>query len=438
MQPGSATEPQKALRRDFPLRTISKCAILDRVIPRAPEQIEDFPFVPHGPCLGLVADDLTGACDTGVQFAQRGFSSVVRLDVRARGFQSADLEILVTNSRNDSPSVACSKVQKACQLLNREHRRLIYKKIDSTLHGNLGPEIQMAMKTAGFPFAIVAPAFPAMGRTIGEGWLRVTGRECVAPIHIPSLLRKQGAGAVAHLNSTLLRRGRKALVDQLARLAATRGTIVVLDAASQRELLVIAQAAMQIQPSLLMVGSAALAAEVAKILAKQYHRLPPPAPAEGPMKRHAGSVVLIVGSTNPRTAAQINCLRAKRPVVVTECEHNSLATVRRALEENQHIVVNFNLVASGRPLANFLTILEDSAVRGVILSGGDTANQVCRILKAAGIRLRQEILPGIPWGQLVGGLADGLPIATKAGGFGREESLVLATDFLATRAGVCT
>ena len=86
-----------------------------------------------------------------------------------------------------------------------------------------------------------------------------------------------------------------------------------------------------------------------------------------------------------------------------------------------------------RNLGEFLTILADSAVRGVILSGGDTAELVCRALKATGIKLEREIAPGIPWGRFVGGHADGMAIATKAGGFGEENSLVVITDFLATR-----
>ena len=54
--------------------------------------------------LALIADDLTGACDAGVQFAERGFATIVWLDPEPR--EGAQLTVVTTNSRNDPPEVA--------------------------------------------------------------------------------------------------------------------------------------------------------------------------------------------------------------------------------------------------------------------------------------------------------------------------------------------
>ncbi len=59
-----------------------------------------------------------------------------------------------------------------------------FKKIDSTLRGPVGAEIQAAMTAAGASIAIVAPAFPAMGRIVERGTLRTTGRGAVPDIDI--------------------------------------------------------------------------------------------------------------------------------------------------------------------------------------------------------------------------------------------------------------
>ena len=79
----------------------------------------------------------------------------------------------------------------------------------------------------------------------------------------------------------------------------------------------------------------------------------------------------------------------------------------------------------------FSTIyVPEQGIRGLVLSGGDTALLVCRALGAHGICLKGQIVLGIPWGTLIGGHAHGLPVATKAGGFGAPDALVRAADFL--------
>jgi uncharacterized protein YgbK (DUF1537 family) len=67
---------------------------------------------------------------------------------------------------------------------------------------------------------------------------------------------------------------------------------------------------------------------------------------------------------------------------------------------------------------------------GVIMTGGDTAALVCDALGVRGIRLIREALPGIPYGTLIGGRLDGVPVITKAGGFGDENALALLVDAL--------
>ena len=49
---------------------------------------------------------------------------------------------------------------------------------------------------------------------------------------------------------------------------------------------------------------------------------------------------------------------------------------------------------------------------------------------ASGIRMLGEVLPGIPYGQWIGGLLNKQPVVTKAGGFGQADTLITATEFL--------
>ena len=72
------------------------------------------------------------------------------------------------------------------------------------------------------------------------------------------------------------------------------------------------------------------------------------------------------------------------------------------------------------------SILLEGSVAGVILCGGDTAAAVCRHLGVWGIRIDGESEAYVPRGRLLGGECHGLPVVTKAGGFGDPHSVVRA------------
>ena len=120
--------------------------------------------------LGIVADDLTGAMDSSGYFAARGLSTDVILDPSYSS--DADVVVITTSSRAEHPNVARERVRQAVKGLAG---RTIYKKIDSTLRGNIGAELMAAMHEADCEKAIVAPAFPAVGRTTVNGVLLVDG-----------------------------------------------------------------------------------------------------------------------------------------------------------------------------------------------------------------------------------------------------------------------
>jgi len=377
--------------------------------------------------LALIADDLAGACDAGVQFAQRGFRTVVQLAAVEPAEFQADLKIINTNSRNDPPRLAGLKVSKALRMLEEEGLELTYKKIDSTLRGNLGIEIKAALGERRL--AVVSPAFPAMGRLIMDGHLHVGG-VAQRDNHLPTLLRHQSRMAVRHLSGRFVAEGPDALRKRLKGISKQGRTIVGMDTASQAELAVIARAALAVRPAPLVVGSAGLAAEIASLLGAQYRSHSPVAQAPAVYPR-GGPVVLIVGSTHRVTRQQLDYLLAHRAATRIPLRGDFIRRAYKAIHTNHHVLININLSKPNiEPPAGLTEILADQRVRGIILTGGDTADLVVRALSARGIILAREILPGIPWGRLIGGPADGKPVATKAGGFGKLEALAVMAGYL--------
>ncbi|MFJ1100938.1 D-threonate kinase, partial [Bordetella bronchiseptica] len=70
---------------------------------------------------------------------------------------------------------------------------------------------------------------------------------------------------------------------------------------------------------------------------------------------------------------------------------------------------------------------------GVVATGGDGASAVLAALQASGIALVDEVTGGVPLGTLTGGQAAGLPVVTKAGGFGEQDVLIRAAQAIRER-----
>jgi D-threonate/D-erythronate kinase len=336
----------------------------------------------------MIADDLTGACDAGVQFAQQGFPTFVWLDRSREAHEGSGMLILSTDSRGDVPERAADKVRSACSELIGCGREIVFKKIDSTLRGNITAELEAAMSACGNTAAFLCPAFPAAGRTVTNGWLQLG--PCRTPVHIPTLLREQGL----------------------------RAEVRVWDATTQEELAAIVASARARNPKPLLAGSAGLAIEAARALAVHYGKVPV---MPVPLPPRTGPVLCFAGSMSAVTASQVEHLRRRSAGF-------GLSEAVDALAAGRHAIVPVHWKPGElEPLIERLTHVP---VRGMVFTGGDTARFLCRLLGAYGIGLRQEILPGIPCGTLAGGPFSGLPVATKAGGFGGPDALTIIAERL--------
>jgi uncharacterized protein YgbK (DUF1537 family) len=395
--------------------------------------------------LAILADDVTGGCDAGVQFSLRGVATRVYLELPQQLITSAEVSVLVTHSRGDAPEEACRKVRQVCDWIAASGATLCYKKIDSTLRGNLGAELEAVRSQFPDRVILVSPSFPNMGRIFLDGWLRVRSSEAIEPIHLLSLLTRQGAERLAHISQPAVASGM--LIEHVRQAETAGARIIAIDAASESHLWEIAKVAIQIVPKPLLVGSAGLAAAWSKLLlmpggskadeAEQTERVAR-AVSDSVANSQPGPVVLCIGSTNPVTCQQLQRLKDTQRVETLDWQQDDTYRAQAALARGCHLVVPlpWASVHFSNLRRLFSAILEASLVRGLLCSGGDTARLVCTALGVQAIQVSTEILPGLPWGTLVGGAADLLPICTKAGGFGNPEALCQAVNFLANRRAI--
>lgn len=118
----------------------------------------------------LIADDFTGALDTGVQFVKNGALTEVFLncDIDYKKHPQTEVFVVDTETRHLSRNKAYETVYGLVKKAVSSGIEAFYKKTDSGLRGNIGPEIE-ALSDALQETVFFAPAFPSMNRIVRGG-----------------------------------------------------------------------------------------------------------------------------------------------------------------------------------------------------------------------------------------------------------------------------
>jgi uncharacterized protein YgbK (DUF1537 family) len=362
----------------------------------------------------IVADDLTGACDSGVAFLATGRRARVVLNESSMNTEVSRLSqvpgnpevwAFTTETRDMPPEQAGERVSSGLTAFGPIlDSALLFKKIDSAARGNFGVEISAALDCSRAVLALVAPAFPATGRTVKAGVLTVrdwSGQDVSTPLrdqfqHVPPA------------SIEVLSAGPEQLLQQGIARALRNGTRILLcDATTEADLEELAAAGLKTEQPLLWAGSAGLAHALAGELCASTTTAAALQPA-----RRVGEVLLFVGTPHPVTSLQIAHLEQK-----SRGMNRTVHRIPGVAASEQEVITAF----ATRPVAS------------LILTGGDTASFVLHALGASSIELAGEIARGIPWGFIEGGMADGCVVVTKSGGFGEREALAQAFEFCERR-----
>ena len=124
----------------------------------------------------IIADDFTGALDTGVQFAARGARTEVVVDPQI-DFSACGADVLVvdTETRHLPAADAYKTVFDLVERARRAGVRFIYKKTDSALRGNIGAELSALLEASGLRQLPFLPAYPKTGRITKNGVHYING-----------------------------------------------------------------------------------------------------------------------------------------------------------------------------------------------------------------------------------------------------------------------
>jgi uncharacterized protein YgbK (DUF1537 family) len=349
----------------------------------------------------IVADDLTGACDSGVAFVASG--RTVRVVLDAESFvPSAEIGGLVlavtTETRELAKQQAFDRIAQIMALLRNTPGGVLFKKVDSAARGHFASEIIAALDASGAAFALVAPAFPQLGRTVHGGVLHI----CDAAGQDTTVALRNLFAQIESSHVATVPAGDVSQLEQgIATAFATGVRILLCDAESQADLDYLALAASSFAASILWTGSAGLAHALAATL---------PTSHRAPVYRKAreGRTLLFTGTDHPVTTLQLS--------------HLDQQPTRLA---HAHQAINWSTTSPTQIRADF----NAERTASLILTGGETAAYVLRALNARSIVLAGQVAPGIPWGHIEGGDADGCLVVTKSGGFGAHDALADAIHF---------
>lgn len=349
------------------------------------------------PRIAVLGDDLTGAADAAAPFAERGLVVSVAL---GEGLpEDVDVLALVTDSRWRTQAQAAGRVRAAAARLDGWRPQIRFVKIDSTLRGRVREDVSIALGCwADGTDAVATPAFPAQGRTVRDGALRVHGE-----LTVPRVAEKFPPG------------------------------VRVVDAETHEDLLALARDV--VGGGMTAVGSGGFARALSEVLVERPGPLTPrPDPVTG--------VLVVAGTPHPVTQAQTAVLleEGATPVVLGRSA-SPVEESAAALRAGGRVVLTCapeGCVAADSAAAAALAEEVGRAVRaitlrvpsaGLILTGGATALAVAQELGATELRLRGEAAQGLPWGELHVGDRR-IPVVTKSGGFGKPNALARAAQAL--------
>jgi 4-hydroxythreonine-4-phosphate dehydrogenase len=380
----------------------------------------------------IVADDLSGAVETAATFLPRTSRIDVTLDTRlSDSSESIDVLAFDTNSR-ELDAVGAAR-QTATAFSAAAGSRVVFKKIDSLLRGNVQAELSAAQAIR--PHLVIAPALPSAGRVVRNGIVHVDGQ----PLHATDAWRAERHPAPASVSIALsdiptrvlpLPLVRSANLAAAIRETLVAGTVPICDAESDVDLDRIAMATAGID-QLVLVGSAALAAALARNLPIESRT------ADLLPVQRAQRVLVGIGSAARAIAGQLEALREVDVAVVLVqpndvCGGNPDRSARVAAEveaATQPVVVVAvdpgAAVDAGRSreiARGFATTVARSAraFDGLLLTGGETARAVLDQLGVTQLRPLFEVHHGA----VVCAAPDDRLIATRPGSFGDRNSLL--------------
>ena len=432
------------------------------------------------PLIGAVADDLTGATTTGVLLARSKARTAVFFNEEAaektEGIDELDAILISSNSRPLPANEAYDKVKSATIALKKMGVEYFSKRIDTTLRGGVGVEIDaMLDQMKEGTVAVVVPAMPQSRRILVGGYSVIDGvalintpvaqdvRTPVKENYIPRLLEGQTRRKVGLVTLDKVLAGEEVIEEALAEQKKAGCEVIVVDGITLEDVENIAKACISLRWDVVAVDPGPFTSKLAfyrELISAEKPNIPPQAD-------EAGKTVLIAaGSATPVTKKQMEILCqdprhvrvSVEPLPLIEGGDIALDEVFKAVNkaaellesDNQPRAILFETALHGELLnldeednkrhyaggmsanrinaglgmiiSQLLEKVGKEKVAGLYTTGGDTMVNVCYQLGVECIEVMDYVIPQTDVGRLVGSKYSGLPVVGKGGLTGNDNT----------------
>ena len=411
----------------------------------------------------VIADDLTGSNATCSLFKKIGLRAASILKLQGDINYDVDVISYSTASRGLDKEEAYKKVSEAIKILKNKDVLVYNKRIDSTLRGNIGTEINaMLDNLEDDRIAIVIPSYPDSGRIVVNKTMLVNGvllensdagKDPKTPIKtscVESLIQKGIKYSSTYFTLSDIEQPIEEIVKKIQE-AIKKSRVLIFDAVNNEDIIKISKAIIHSDINIVTVDPGPFTLYYSKELQKKNHL--------------EKKILMVIGSVTATTKKQIEYILQEEDIFLVKMKVEDFFEKETCLKEIERVIayikkgiasydlflvttspigdekkadlqklaenLNTTVEEISKIIANTLTetvvkiLKETEKFEGVYSSGGDITIALLEKLKAIGVEIREEVIPLAAYGRIIGGDFSNLKLVSKGGMVGDETVIKL-------------
>ena len=411
----------------------------------------------------VIADDLTGSNATCSLFKKIGLRAASILKLQGDINYDVDVISYSTASRGLDKEEAYKKVSEAIKILKNKDVLVYNKRIDSTLRGNIGTEINaMLDNLEDDRIAVVIPSYPDSGRIVVNKTMLVNGvllensdagKDPKTPIKtscVESLVQKDIKYSSTYFTLSDIAQPIEEIAKKIQE-AIKKSRVLIFDAVNNEDIIKISKAVIHSNINIVTVDPGPFTLYYSKELQKKNHL--------------EKKILMVVGSVTATTKKQIEYILQEEDIFLVKMKVEDFFEKETCLKEIERVIsfikkgiasydlflvttspigdekkadlqklaenLNTTVEEISKIIANTLTetvvkiLKETEKFEGVYSSGGDITIALLEKLKAIGVEIREEVIPLAAYGRIIGGDFPNLKLVSKGGMVGDEKTIKL-------------
>ena len=411
----------------------------------------------------VIADDLTGSNATCSLFKKIGLRAASILKLQGDINYDVDVISYSTASRGLDKEEAYKKVSEAIKILKNKDVLVYNKRIDSTLRGNIGTEINaMLDNLEDDRIAVVIPSYPDSGRIVVNKTMLVNGvllensdagKDPKTPIKtscVESLIQKGIKYSSTYFTLSDIEQPIEEIVKKIQE-AIKKSRVLIFDTVNNEDIIKISRAIIQSNINIITVDPGPFTLYFSKELQKKKHL--------------EKKILMLIGSVTETTKKQIEYILQEEDIFLVKMKAESFFEKESCIKEIERVIsfikkgiesyelflittspigdekkldlkeiahkLNTTVEDVSKIIANTLTetavrvLKETQKFEGVYSSGGDITIALLEKLEAIGVEIREEVIPLAAYGRIIGGDFPNLKLVSKGGMVGDEKTIKL-------------